>query len=118
MIGSDGTLSDGQGHPRAAGAFPRVLGRYVRAGRLTLSDAIARMTALPAKQLGLTRKGTLRVGADADIVIFDPDTILDRATFEAPLVSPVGIDYVLIGGEIALDHGEVKRTDAGRAVRR
>ena len=118
LIGSDGTLSAGQGHPRAAGAFPRVLGRYVRAGKLTMDDAIARMTALPAQQLGLSRKGTLRVGADADVVIFDPDTILDRATFEQPLVSPVGIDYVLIGGEIALDHGEVRRTDAGRAVRR
>lgn len=118
LIGSDGTLSAGQGHPRAAGAFPRVLGRYVRAGKLTMDDAIARMTALPAQQLGLSRKGTLRVGADADVVIFDPDTILDRATFEQPLLSPVGIDYVLIGGEIALDHGEVRLTDAGRAVRR
>ena len=118
LIGSDGTLSAGQGHPRAAGAFPRVLGRYVRAGKLTMDDAIARMTALPAGQLGLERKGTLRVGADADVVIFDPETILDRATFEDPLVSPVGIDYVLIGGEIALDHGTVTRADAGRAVRR
>ena len=118
LIGSDGTLSAGQGHPRAAGAFPRVLGRYVRAGNLTMDDAIARMTALPAGQLGLERKGTLRVGADADVVIFDPETILDRATFEDPLVSPVGIDYVLIGGEIALDHGTVTRADAGRAVRR
>ena len=118
LIGSDGTLSAGQGHPRAAGAFPRVLGRYVRAGKLTMDDAIARMTALPARQLGLERKGTLRVGADADVVIFDPETILDRATFEDPLTSPVGIDYVLIGGEIALDHGTVTRADAGRAVRR
>ena len=118
LIGSDGTLSAGQGHPRAAGAFPRVLGRYVRAGKLTMDDAIARMTALPARQLGLERKGTLRVGADADVVIFDPGTILDRATFEDPLVSPVGIDYVLIGGKIALDHGTVTRADAGRAVRR
>lgn len=118
LIGSDGTLSAGQGHPRAAGAFPRVLGRYVREGKLTMDDAIARMTALPARQLGLERKGTLRVGADADVVIFDPETILDRATFEDPLVSPVGIDYVLIGGKIALDHGTVTCADAGRAVRR
>ena len=95
-----------------------MLGRYVRAGKLTLTDAIARMTALPAEQLGLERKGTLRVGADADVVIFDAATILDRATFDDPLVAPAGIEYVLIGGEIALDHGEVMRADAGRAVRR
>ena len=118
MIGSDGTLSAGQGHPRAAGAFPRVLGRYVRAGKLTLDDAIARMTSMPAKHLGLDRKGTLRVGADADVVIFDPETILDCATFADPLVSPVGIDYVLIGGEPALDHGKIVCANAGRAVRR
>ena len=118
LIGSDGTLSAGQGHPRAAGAFPRVLGRYVRAGKLGLDDAIARMTALPARQLGLPQKGTLRVGADADVVIFDPDTILDRATFDAPLTPPVGIDYVLIGGTVALDHGTVTRANLGRAVRR
>ena len=118
LIGSDGTLSAGQGHPRAAGAFPRVLGRYVRAGKLGLDDAIARMTSLPAKQLGLSQKGTLRVGADADVVIFDPETILDRATFADPLVSPAGIDCVLIGGEIALDHGEVLCANAGRAARR
>lgn len=118
MIGSDGTLSAGQGHPRAAGAFPRVLGRYVRAGKLSLDDAIARMTAMPAKHLGLAQKGTLRVGADADVVIFDPETIEDRATFDDNLVSPVGIDYVLLGGEIALDHGEIVCANAGRAVRR
>ena len=118
LIGSDGTLSAGQGHPRAAGAFPRVLGRYVRAGKLSLDDALARMTALPAQQLGLTNKGTLRVGADADVVIFDPETILDRATFEAPLTAPVGIDYVFVGGALALDHGTVTNARAGRAVRR
>lgn len=118
LIGSDGTLSAGQGHPRASGAFPRVLGRYVRAGKLTIDDALERMTALPAKQLGLPQKGTLRVGADADIVIFDPETILDRATFAEPLVPPVGIDYVLVGGEIALDHGTVTNAHAGRSVRR
>ena len=118
MIGSDGTLSAGQGHPRAAGAFPRVLGRYVRAGKLSLDDAIARMTAMPAKHLGLAQKGTLRVGADADVVIFDPETIEDRATFDDNLVSPVGIDYVFLGGEIALDHGEIVCANAGRAVRR
>ena len=118
LIGSDGTLSAGQGHPRASGAFPRVLGRYVRAGKLTIDDALERMTALPAKQLGLPQKGTLRVGADADLVIFDPETILDRATFAEPLVPPVGIDYVLVGGEIALDHGAVTNARAGRSVRR
>ena len=117
MLGSDGILDHGQGHPRAAGAFPRLIASYVRTGKLGLYDAVARMTAVPAERLGLENKGRLSVGADADIVIFDPERIADRATFSEPLLAPVGIDYVLIGGEIAAKDGRVVNGRLGRAVR-
>lgn len=117
MIASDGLMDDGQGHPRAAGTFPRVFARYVRTGKLSLYDAVAKMTALPARKLGLKDKGQLGKGADADLVIFDPARIEDRATFDAPLERPEGIDYVLIDGQTAVDHGEIINDSLGRAVR-
>lgn len=117
MVGSDGTLSTGQGHPRASGAFPRVLSRYVGGGKLSLYDAIERMTALPAKQLGLSGKGSLSVGKDADIVIFDPEKIRDTASFEDPLSPPVGIDWVFVNGIAAAKDGKMIDDRAGRAVR-
>ncbi|MEA5152249.1 MAG: amidohydrolase family protein [Oscillospiraceae bacterium] len=118
MLASDGIFSHGQGHPRAAGAFPRLLAGFVRQGKLPLYDAIARMTAMPAKKLGLDTKGRLNVGADADIVIFDAEKIADAATFAEPTLHPAGIDYVLIGGETAMERGETLRRDLGRAVRK
>ena len=118
MLASDGIFSHGQRHPRAAGAFPRLLAGFVRQGKLPLYDAIARMTAMPAKKLGLDTKGRLNVGADADIVIFDAEKIADAATFAEPTLHPAGIDYVLIGGETAMERGETLRRDLGRAVRK
>ena len=118
MVASDGTLSHGQGHPRAAGCFPRVLGTYVREGKLSLYDAVSRMTAEPAARLRLRNKGTLRKGADADVLIFDPETIADRATFSDPLLPPVGIDWVIVNGTPACSDGVLLCTDAGRSVRR
>ena len=117
MVGSDGTLSTGQGHPRASGAFPRVLSRYVGGGKLSLYDAIERMTALPAKQLGLSRKGSLSLGKDADIVIFDPEKIRDTASFEDPLSPPLGVDWVFVNGVAAARDGKMVYDRAGRAVR-
>ena len=117
MVASDATLDRGMGHPRACGTFPRVLGPYVRNGVLTLDDAIRRMTVLPARQLGLAAKGHLSVGADADVLIFDPETVNDRATFADPLAPPEGIAWVLLGGKPVLRDGLILDRRAGRSVR-
>lgn len=118
MLCSDGLMHGGQGHPRGAGTFPRLISEYVRGGKLSLFQAIEKMTSLPAQRLGLKRKGNLSIGSDADVVIFDPETIRDKATFEAPDLAPVGIDWVLVGGEVACDHGHLVRTDLGAGLRR
>lgn len=103
MVASDGIINNGNGHPRAAGTFPRVLGKYVREDKvLPMVDALRKITLEPAKRLGLDDiKGQIAVGADADIVIFNPETIIDKADF-THLEAPEGIEYVLIGGRKAL----------------
>ena len=118
MLGSDGLVNNGQGHPRAGGSFPRFLAEFARKGTISLYEAVEKMTAIPAARLGLDCKGRLNVGADADITIFDFDAIRDGATFEAPATPPEGIEYVLLGGEIAMDHGKLLRDRLGRAVRK
>ena len=118
MLGSDGLVNNGQGHPRAAGSFPRFLAEFSRKGDLSLYDAVEKMTSQSAQRLGFENKGRLNVGTDADITIFDYDKIQDKATFEHPAAAPEGIDYVLIGGEIALDHGQILKDDCGKAVRK
>ena len=116
MLASDGLMDNGQGHPRAAGTFPRFLAEF--AGKdLTLYEAVRKMTALPAARLGLSNKGRLNVGADADITIFDPARVKDRATFPEPTLPPEGIEYVFLGGEPALGHGKLLRDDLGRSAR-
>ena len=117
MVASDATLDRGMGHPRACGTFPRVLSRYVRSGVLTLDDAVRRMTCLPADQLGLTQKGRLSAGADADVVIFDPEKLIDRATFADPLIPPAGIELVFVGGKPVLRDGVILDRRAGKSVR-
>jgi N-acyl-D-aspartate/D-glutamate deacylase len=125
MIGSDAILNPGNNnHPRASGAFSRLLAVYVREkGTLSLMEAIRRMTLLPAQTLeerapAMRRKGRLSVGADADIVIFDPARVRDRATVEHPELTSEGIAWVIVGGRIALDpRGPRRDVLAGRPVR-
>ena len=118
MLASDGLMDNGQGHPRAAGAFPRFVRNYVGSGRLSLDEAVYKMATMPAAKLGLSYKGNLRSGADADVVVLDLDRITDRATFDQPNAGPEGLDYVLVGGEVAVDHDRVVRSDLGRALRK
>ena len=116
IIASDGLLRGGSGHPRAAGTFPRVLGRYVReAGELSLMEALRKMTLAPADRLRLFQKGRIRLDCDADITVFDPKTIIDRADF-GDLEPPEGIEYVLIGGEVAMEKGRAVNRRLGRFI--
>lgn len=104
-------------HPRAYGTFPRVLGRYVRDETvLSMEEAIRKMTSLPATQLGLRDRGALREGAFADVVIFDPRTVSDRASFEAPHAYPVGVQHVIVNGRLTIEAGEHTGARAGRRV--
>src|SRR4029453_2524456 len=99
MIGSDGLPHDTHPHPRLWGTFPRVLGHYCREEKLfPLEEAVRRMTGLPAQQFRLSNRGSIAVGAYADIVVFDPATVIDRATFEAPMTPAAGIDTVIVNG--------------------
>lgn len=115
MIGSDAIMDTGNNHPRAAGTFSRVLGHWVRDEQvLSLPDALAKMTILPAKRLEgrcpqLARKGRLQRGADADICVFDPATVTDRATVADPQAYSTGIDWVLVGGRVAKDPDGLQR---------
>ncbi len=117
-LASDGVLNGGSGHPRAAGTFPRFLRMSLDGNTVPLTEAIRKMTALPASRLGVSdRKGHLGVGADADVTVFDPMTVTDRAAFADPLLPPAGIRAVIVGGEIALSDGMILNRAAGKSVR-
>ncbi|MCS5490107.1 N-acyl-D-amino-acid deacylase family protein [Algoriphagus limi] len=122
MIGSDGRLSKpgiGHPHPRAYGTFPRVLGYYVREKKIMdLSTAIHKMTGLSAKRLGLTDRGVIQEGAFADITIFNPETVIDQATFINPHQYPQGIEHVIINGNFAVKEGEFQQKGYGRVIRK
>jgi N-acyl-D-aspartate/D-glutamate deacylase len=120
MIASDGILNEGKGHPRAAGTFARVLGRYVREQHaLSLMDAVRKMTVMPADRVRLPNKGRLAVGADADVTVFDPARVTDRSTFEKPAQYSEGIPYVVVSGTVVVERGElVAGALPGKAVRR
>ena len=119
FVASDGGIEKGQGHPRSAGTFPRVLGKYVREEQvLTLIEALKKMSLMPAKRLGLSTKGAIKEGFDADLVIFDPETVSDRATFTEPTLAPLGIMEVFIAGERALKDQEILHARLGRSIRK
>ena len=109
---------EGPTHPRAYGTYPRVLGKYVREeGVITLEDAVRKMSSAVADRLGLRDRGLLRSGFHADVVVFDPATIRDHATFEKPQQFATGVSHVLINGGLALDDGEPTGRPTGRVVR-
>ena len=118
MIGSDGMPHDQVPHPRLWGTFPRVLGHYARdRGLFPLEDAIHRMTGLTAEKFGLAGRGAVAVGAYADLVMFDPQTIIDRATFDDPTAPADGIRAVYVNGEVVFDGNLVTSARPGRVLR-
>jgi len=126
MVGSDawavaptGVLSHGKPHPRYYGTYPRILGKYVREEQvLTLEDAIRRMTSFPAQRMGIFDRGLLREGMWADVVVFDPRKVMDRATFLEPHQFPEGILYVLVNGEIVVEDNQQTEKKPGKLLRR
>ena len=129
IIGSDATarattgpLSKGKTHPRSYGTFARVFGKYVREdGVLSLEEAVAKMTGRTAKRLSLANRGILAEGYYADIAVFDPNTIADKATFAEPHRTASGVRYVLVNGSIVMDEGhlvELGASGPGRVLRR
>ena len=124
IIASDGMLSGGKGHPRGTGTFARVLGKYAREEELfSLPEALRKITLMPATRLEaiapiMKNKGRIREGADADITIFDPEKIIDQATYEEPAIYSKGIQYVLVNGVIVVKNGELQENVfPGKAVR-
>src|SRR3989441_429184 len=115
---TDGPLAGSKSHPRGWGTYPRILGKYVRDEKLMpLEFAIHKMTGLPASNIGLNERGLLREGYFADITIFDPKTVIDRATFEEPNQYPVGINFVIVNGQIEVDNAQRTPALAGRVLR-
>jgi N-acyl-D-aspartate/D-glutamate deacylase len=124
MIASDGILEKGKGHPRTAGTYSRVLGHYVREqGALSLMDALTKMTLMPAQRLerrvpSMKNKGRIRIGADADLTIFDPQAIIDKSTFQEPAKYSEGIRFVVINGILIVKDGQLQSgVHPGRPVR-
>jgi N-acyl-D-amino-acid deacylase len=119
MIGSDGLpVLDGLPHPRLFGTYPRVLGVYVRErGVVALPEAVRRMTSLPAQVFGLSDRGEVRPGYWADLVLFDPDTVIDTATYDDPKREPEGISLVVVNGQVAYEDGRHTGAGSGRMLR-
>jgi N-acyl-D-amino-acid deacylase len=125
-IGTDGSvlapygiLSHGRPHPRNYGTFPRALGKYVREERVVpLEEMIRKITSVPASRLGLQSRGSIQLGNSADLVVFDPDRIADRATWVDPHQYPVGVEYVIVNGQVVVEHGEHTGRLPGRILRK
>jgi N-acyl-D-aspartate/D-glutamate deacylase len=119
MIGTDGSFfSSGKPHPRSYGTYPRVLNKYVKHEKiLSLAQAIRKMTYMPAKKLGLNNRGVIKEGAWADIVVFDFNTIMDKATYLNPRQYPEGIHYVLVNGKLVVKEGNFLNVFNGKILR-
>lgn len=124
MIASDGRIANGRGHPRSSGTYARVLGKYVREkGTLTLMGALRRMTVEPTRRLearvpAMHTKGRISIGADADITVFNPATVIDQSTYTNPAIPSRGITYVLVNGIVVVDDGAlVTSVHPGKAIR-
>jgi len=116
MVASDGGI--GMRHPRGTGTYPRVIGRYVREMNwLRLEEAIQKMTSLPAARIGLKDRGTIKVGMKADLVVFDPDVVIDRSTMTEPFLEPVGMEYVFVNGVAVIEGGKITGLRPGAALR-
>jgi N-acyl-D-amino-acid deacylase len=116
-MATEGAFLKSNTHPRAYGNFARLLGRYVRKEKLIpLTEAIRKLTSLPAQNLGLDRRGSLKEGFFADVVVFDPETIQDHATFEKPHQYSTGVNYVLVNGQLVLNEGQHTGVRSGRAL--
>jgi len=119
MIGSDGLPHDVFPHPRLWGTFPRVLGHYSRdVGLLSLEQAVRRMTSVPARVFGLTDRGMVRANAHADLVLFDPETVCDTATFDSPKQPAAGVREVIVNGRSVWRAGGLTNERPGRVLRR
>jgi len=125
-IGADGSalapygpLAKGKPHPRNYGAFPRALGKYVREEKLLpLEEMIRKLTGMPADHCGFVRRGRLKVGWAADVCVFDPARIIDKATFKEPAAYPEGIEKVIVNGQLVVDGGEHTGRLPGKVLRK
>ncbi len=126
MVGTDsgssttsGYMRRGKPHPRGYGTYPRILGRYVRElGVLRLEEAVRKMTSMPAQRFGILDRGLVRPGMRADITVFDPDTVIDKATYQDPHQFPEGIEYVVVNGRVTVDKGKYTGALAGKTLRK
>lgn len=117
-IASDGLYNTSQGHPRGAGTFPKVLSKYVREEeKISMLEALKKMTLIPAKRLGLKSKGQIKLNYDADLVIFDPKNIQDKADYLNPTLPPEGIEYVIINGEIVAKDKKILKSRLGKIIK-
>jgi N-acyl-D-amino-acid deacylase len=118
VVGSDGILVGERPHPRGWGSHVKFLAHYTRdLGLLTWEEAIRKLTSAAARRIGALDRGILRPGFAADVVVFDPDTARDTATYENPCSYPEGVDYVVVNGRLVVDNGQVTGETPGRALR-